>query len=205
MRITPLDIQQQRFRTVWRGLDKAEVDAFLNTVAAEFEALVREVNDAREELRRQKRVIDEFKERENALKETMITAQRVTDEIQRAAKKEGDIIIGRAELEAERIVEQAQERLTELLREIGELKRQRALFLSQLRGLIQTHDKLLDVAEQDEGQQKLEEKLTVMRKRERPAAPAPVRTDPGEQDGRRPLGARDGEAGPEPVRTPGAR
>src|SRR5687767_13756901 len=100
MRITPLDIQQQRFRTVWRGLDKAEVGAFLDTVAAEFEGLVREVNDLKEEQRRQRRVIDEHKERENALKETMITAQRVTDEIQRAAKKEADIILGRAELEA---------------------------------------------------------------------------------------------------------
>jgi cell division initiation protein len=179
MRITPLDIQQQRFRTVWRGLDKAEVDAFLDTVAAEFEGLVREVNDLKEEQRRQRRVIDEHKERENALKETMITAQRVTDEIQRAAKKEADIILGRAELEAERIVEAAQGRLTDLLREIGELKRQRAQFLAQLRGLIHTHEKMLDVAAQEDqdaqraGQ--IEDKLAVMKRR--PAVPAPLRTD----------------------------
>lgn len=184
MRITPLDIQQQRFRTVWRGLDKAEVDAFLNTVAAEFEGLVREVNDLKEEQRRQRRVIDEHKERENALKETMITAQRVTDEIQRAAKKEADIILGRAELEAERIVEAAQARLTELLRDIGELKRQRAQFLAQLKSLIHTHEKLLEVAAQEEQEAAragmIEEKLAVMKRRERPSAPAPVRTDEGE-------------------------
>ncbi len=197
MRITPLDIQQQRFRTIWRGLDKAEVDAFLNTVAAEFEQVIREVNDLKEEQRRQKRVIDEHKERENALKETMITAQRVTDEIQRAAKKEADIILGRAELEAERIVEAAQERLTELLREIGELKRQRAQFLAQMKGLILTHEKLLEVAAQEEQEgQKVEANLTVMRKRQ----PAPVRTAPVDLRGQ---GApeKDGDAHDEPART----
>src|SRR5690606_8278989 len=100
MHITPLDIQQKRFRMAWRGLDKAEVDAYLNLVASELEKLTGELNSMREDQRRQKRLIDEYREREQALKETMITAQRVTEEITQNAKKEADIIIGRAELEA---------------------------------------------------------------------------------------------------------
>lgn len=173
MHITPLDIQQKRFRMAWRGLDKAEVDAYLNLVASELEKLTGELNAMREDHRRQKRLIDEYREREQALKETMITAQRVTEEITQNAKKEADIIIGRAELEAERLLENAQERLTDLLGDIGELKRQRAQFLGQVKGVVETHQKLLRLAEEDEQRgHNVEENLAVMRKRERTDAPS---------------------------------
>jgi cell division initiation protein len=179
MPVTPLDIQQQRFRIRFGGgLDKAEVDAFLNAVAAEVERLIRENNELKEEQRSLRRLLDDHRAREEALKETMITAQRVTDEIKKAAEKEGDIIIGRAELEAERIQDQAVRRRSELLAEIAELKRQRAQFLGQLRGLLGTHEKLLDAAEEmDAAGTRVEENLAVMRKRPAPA-PAPVVDDP---------------------------
>ena len=166
MPLTPLDIQQQRFRTRFGGgLDKAEVDAFLNLVAGEVEKLTRDNNELREEQRATRRLLEDYRSREEALKETMITAQRVTDEIKRGAEKEADIILGRAELDAERILERAQERLTELLRDIGELKRQRAQFLSSTKAVIDQHRALLAVAEDDEGGHRLEENLAVLRKR----------------------------------------
>ncbi len=168
MHVTPLDIQQKRFRATWRGLDRAEVDAFLNLVASDVEKLVVEMNRMREEQDRQRRLVDEYRGREQALKDTMITAQRVSEEITANAKKEADIIVGRAELDAEKILEKAQDRLTELLADIGELKRQRVQFLSQLKGVVDTHEKLIQLAESDEQRGRgVEENLSVMRKRDR--------------------------------------
>jgi len=179
MALTPLDIQQQRFRTRFGGgLDKAEVDAFLNLVASEVEKLVRENNELKDDQRVMKRLLEDYRAREEALKETMITAQKVTDEIKRGAEKEADIILGRAELEAERILDNAQERLTELLRDIGELKRQRAQFLSLLKATIDQHQALVNVAEQSGG---LEDNLAVLRKR---TAPPPVSTVPAAAHGK---------------------
>ncbi len=175
MALTPLDIQQQRFRTRFGGgLDKTEVDAFLNLVASEVEKLVRENNELKDDTRVMKRLLEDYRAREEALKSTMITAQKVTDEIKRGAEKEADIILGRAELEAERILDNAQERLTELLRDIGELKRQRAQFLSLIKATIDQHHALINVAE-SEGSGKLEDNLAVLRKRQ---APPPVSTVP---------------------------
>ncbi|HEY1101583.1 MAG TPA: DivIVA domain-containing protein, partial [Myxococcota bacterium] len=100
MALTPLDIQQQRFRTRFGGgLDKTEVDAFLGLVANEVEKLIRDNTELREEQRATRRLLEDYRAREDALKETMITAQRVTDEIRRGAEKEADIILGRAELD----------------------------------------------------------------------------------------------------------
>lgn len=165
MHITPLDIQQKRFRSAFRGLDRAEVDQFLNRVASEFEKLTHELNSLRDEQSHQAKLIEEYRQREQALKETMITAQRVTEEIKENARKEADIIIGRSELEAEKIIENAQDRLTELLGDISELKRQRAQFLAQLKGVVDTHHKLIAVAEQEENERGVEDNLAVMRKR----------------------------------------
>jgi len=39
MKITPLDIQQQQFKTRFRGFDIREVDAFLEQIAETFEGL----------------------------------------------------------------------------------------------------------------------------------------------------------------------
>lgn len=181
MHITPLDIQQKRFRESWRGLDKSEVDSFLNLVAAEFEKLMTEMNLLRENERRQARLLETFHEREQALKETMLTAQRVTEEITVNARKEADIIIGRAELEAEKIVESAQERLTELLQEIAELKRQRVMFMQQIRGVVETHVKLLEIADESDGQPKIEENLAVMKRPRRVVIP-PASEDDGSKD-----------------------
>jgi cell division initiation protein len=166
MPLSPLDIQQQRFRVRFGGgLDKAEVDAFLNLVATEMEKLIRDNAELREEHRATRRLLEDYRAREDALKETMITAQKVTEDIKRAAEKEADIIVGRAELDAERLVERAQERLTELLTDIAELKRQRAQFLAQTKGIVDQHRALLAVASEDEGAHRLEENLAVLRRR----------------------------------------
>lgn len=172
MKITPLDIQQQRFRTVFRGLDKGEVDAFLNLVASEVEALNRRVHELDEDNRRQRNVLDEYRDREQALKETMITAQKITEDIKASAHKEADIILASAELEAERVVAAAQSRLTGLLEDINELKRQRTVFMERLRGVLATHRKLLELELADpEEKSAIEDNLSVLRRPER-ALPA---------------------------------
>ena len=52
MNITPLDIQQQKFKTRIRGFDVREVDAFLEQMANVFESLHRTHKDMQEEVRR---------------------------------------------------------------------------------------------------------------------------------------------------------
>jgi DivIVA domain-containing protein len=44
LRLTPLDIKKQEFKRSMRGYDPEEVNAFLEMVAEEFEALHREKN-----------------------------------------------------------------------------------------------------------------------------------------------------------------
>ena len=173
MKISPLDIQQQRFRTTFRGLDRGEVDAFLNLVASEVETLNRRINELEEDNRRQRNSLDEFRDREQALKETMITAQKITEDIKAGAQKEAEVIVANAEMEADRVVAASHARMTGLLEDINELKRQRTTFLERLRGLLETHRKLLEMEHDDPTElRRIEENLSVLRQPEARSAPA---------------------------------
>ncbi len=156
MNITPLDITQKQFRKSFRGYDPEEVEAFLSLVAVEFEALVKEVNALRETSQRKDDELAEHRGRERALQETLVTAQKASEEIRDAARKEAEITISDAELQAEKIVQGAHARFLRIVDDINELKRQRVQFESQLRMLVDSHLKLIEAFREpgrDEGVQ----------------------------------------------------
>src|SRR5581483_8679483 len=151
MKITPLDIRQKTFPRKLRGLDPKEVQEFLQLVESELEDLVRESMQTKDELKRRGQRIDEYREQEKALQETMVAAQHASDDIRDSAKREAEIIISEAELQAERIVQGAHTRLVQILDEIGELKRQRAQFEAGVRSLVEAELKLLEVFQSQQG------------------------------------------------------
>ncbi len=147
MKITPLDITQKSFGRALRGFDREEVEAFLALVASEFEGLVREVQTLRADARRKDEDIAELRSRERALQETMITAQKACEEIREAARKEAEITLSEAELQAEKIVQGAHQRYLRVVDDIHEMKRQRAQFESGVRAIVEGHLKLLETFE----------------------------------------------------------
>ncbi|NOZ86886.1 MAG: DivIVA domain-containing protein [Deltaproteobacteria bacterium] len=162
MRLTPLDIQQQKFKKAFRGFDMKEVDAFLELVKRHYEELILENRKLKEEAREQSRRIEEYRERERTLKETMITAQKIVEDIKSAARKEADVVVSQAEIQAEKILRGAQDRLVGVLEDIRELKRQRAQLWSNMKGILDSHSKLLEVqARAEEEEDKPEEGLKV--------------------------------------------
>ena len=100
MKLTPLDLQQKSFRKGrLGGLDEKEVRAYLDFVATELEDLTRKFNRQDEELRRREARINEFKDREQLLQQTLTTAQRLSEEMKAHGRKEADIVLSDAELQ----------------------------------------------------------------------------------------------------------
>ena len=50
MKVTPLDLRQQRFQTVMRGYDRSEVQTFLLEVADDYENALRENDRLRQDI-----------------------------------------------------------------------------------------------------------------------------------------------------------
>jgi len=159
MKLTPLDILQRRFSKRWRGLDAGEVKDFLDVVSAEFEEVIRENRFLEEELKRAHQALAAYREREDTIKETMITAQKVVRDMKENIKREAEIILGEARVEAERIVGEARTRANALEEELASYKRQRIRFESELRGIIETHLKMLDAYREREEIEEQESKI----------------------------------------------
>jgi cell division initiation protein len=125
MRIGPLDLRQHRFRTALHGYDKTDVVAFLTEAADDYEHALREIDRLRQDLTRVEALLAEHREREANLRNTLLTAQRLADEIKDAAQNEAKMIVREAQGRADLLLEKAQVRLTEVERDITELRLRR--------------------------------------------------------------------------------
>lgn len=125
MRVTPLDLRQQRFRTVMRGFDRTEVMAFLTELADEYEQALRETDRLHGEIAQLEGVVNEHREHERNLRNTLLTAQRLADEIRASAEQEGARIVREAEGRAELILQKAMARIEEIQREMETLRMKR--------------------------------------------------------------------------------
>jgi len=160
MKLTPLDVKSQTFSTRWKGFDPAEVQAFLEVVTNDLEEIASENNALRDEAKRLRSDLEQHTDREKTLKETMVTAQRLADEIRQNADDRAKIAMSEAEVRAEKILDAAHRRAAKISEDISELKRQRMSLESAIRATIQSHLSMLDgLREDNKDQDELDEKL----------------------------------------------
>lgn len=143
-KMTPLDIQHKQFDKQFRGFNTEQVQSFLQDVVAYAEELHKSVMELTKETEDQKKRIEELELSEKEIKETMQTAQKMTEQITENANNEAKVITQQAEMQAEKIIRQAHDRLTEIINQINDMKKQKAEFYGQIKGIIETHQKLLD-------------------------------------------------------------
>jgi len=144
MKITPLDIQQQQFRMRFRGFDMVEVDNFLELLAGEFEELLKEINQLKEEDHHKLARINELEAVEKDLRETLVSVQRITEEMKNNARKEAELIIEEAKTESRKLLQNAQAEALKIEEEINHLQRQKTQLRAELLGTIEMHRRILD-------------------------------------------------------------
>ncbi len=155
MKMTPLDIQQQQFKTRFRGFDVREVDTFLEQTAGAFETLQRENEEYQEEIRRLELEIQGYKKREETFKRALLNSQKVLDQMKENARKSAELIIAESEVKAEKILNKSHNRLAQLHEDIAELKRQRTQIEVQISSVIEAHSRLLEISK--EGMKEMDE------------------------------------------------
>jgi cell division initiation protein len=150
MRITPLDIKKQPFRRVFfRGLDPDAVNSFLDHVAGEYQTILHQ-NDAYATLvKNLEQQLDRYKQIEQVLNETLLTAQKTTDEARVNAHKEADLILNTAQARADRYEDEARGRVNKLEGELISIRNQRDSFLARFKSMLKTQLELLEVISGD--------------------------------------------------------
>ena len=150
MKVTPLDLRQQQFKTVMRGYDRGEVQAFLLEASDDYENALRENDKLRTVVARLDAMLAEHRGQERNLRNTLLTAQKHADDIKEHAQTEANLIVRDAEGQRDLILQKAQARVDEVQREIDQMRHKRREVENDLEALIRTLTSTLEfVRDQD--------------------------------------------------------
>jgi len=145
VRITPMDIRQQQFTVrMFRGFSVQEVDSFLEDVAQDYEALIKENALLKEQLQILEDRTRGLEDREKVLQQTLVTTQQLTEEMKDGARREASLILREAELEGEKLLDSNRTEEAMLRNEILQLKRHRRQVAEALRATLDMYQRMLD-------------------------------------------------------------
>lgn len=171
MRITPLDVRKQEFKRGMRGYDNDEVRAFLANVADEYEAVLVDNKQLREKILEQDEKLTEFRNLEKALRDTLMTAEKVMQESKDNARRQGEVLIAEARQRAQETLAEGRTRLEDLRREALAIHREKDTFLARFRSLAEAQIQFCEAHRHDF--RDLDGRLL-----ERPAGPAAATVAP---------------------------
>lgn len=148
--ITPLDMRQARFTTALRGFDKADVTTFLQEAADGFDQAMRENERLRMEIVRLETSLNQFRELEGSLKSTLMSAQKVADDMRENAQQEAARLVREAEGQVALMMQRAQSKTEDIEREIDGLRIKRREAETNLEATIAALHNTLDfIRDQD--------------------------------------------------------
>ena len=148
--LTPLEIQKQTFSRALKGYSPDEVRAYLHLVAEEIERLVRENDRYSRETAILREDLEDHSNRERILKDTLLSAQKVAEDVTANARKEAELIVKDAELLSERLIAQTMQRVGDLERSIQDLKFERKMARNKLQSTLDTIQQMVMLDAEEE-------------------------------------------------------
>lgn len=143
MPLTPLDIVNKEFKHSLRGYHEDEVNAFLDEVVRDYEALIKENDELKENSNGMTERIEHYRKLEVTLQNTLVVAQGTADDVKNAARREAEIIVREAESKAEQLLNEAKHQIRKYQEETARLQRETEKVRAQLRGILEAQLSLL--------------------------------------------------------------
>jgi cell division initiation protein len=176
MKVSPLDLRQLKFKTRMRGFDRAEVLALIAEVADDYENALQEVERLRQEVMKMEALLNQHREHERDLRNTLMTAQKVSDDIRATADAQARQIVREAEGRSDLLLQKTQARLEDVQREIDGMKLKRREVENSLEATIATLRSTLEFVREQE-QREREERILLHRPRQSEQQPAAARPE----------------------------
>jgi cell division initiation protein len=144
--ITPLDIQNKVFARAVRGYKEEEVDSFLDLLTVDYEKVIDDNESLRRQLSKMNEKLDEYKNTEGTVLETLEAAKALMNDISASSEKRAKILVKNAELDAELLQKEARESVERFKEEETALSQRvtsvRARFKSLLESELERFDAL---------------------------------------------------------------
>lgn len=147
--LTPMDIQNKEFKKGLRGYKEDEVDEFLDEIMLHYERLYKENSELKEKIENAHNQVEQYKNIEETLKNTLIIAQNTAEDVKGNALKKSNLIIEEAEIQAKEIIRKANRDVDDIRSEYEEVKKQMEIFKTRYKTLLQSQlESLLDSTEE---------------------------------------------------------
>ena len=137
--LTPLEVRKKKgdFKRAMRGYEPGLVDDFLDLVADRLEELVRDNLAHADKLRQLELQVKDYRERERALTDALVSAQELREEMRAQSTREADLARRAAEQDAERIRATAVQQRTREEQNLRQLRARQAQFLQTYRNFLE--------------------------------------------------------------------
>jgi cell division initiation protein len=122
MSLTPVEIRHVKLGRRPFGYDRKATDRLLEEIVASFEQVWRERADLRDEIEELESELTRQKEIEGALRNTLLSAERMADDVRGQARREADVIVSEARSMARDIVSGAENERERIQTEIRRLR-----------------------------------------------------------------------------------
>jgi cell division initiation protein len=120
--LTPVEIRHVKPGRRLLGYDRKTVDRLLDDVVSSFEQVWRERADLRDEMEELQAELTKQKEIEVTLRNTLLSAERMADDVRGHARREADVIVSEARSSARDIVSSAENERERIQTEIRRLR-----------------------------------------------------------------------------------
>lgn len=163
--LSPLDVLGQQFRRTLRGCDPQQVQEFHAQVASAMENLLRERGEMRLQVRRLEGELADYRQREHSLQQALVAAQRSAETTLEEAGAQSQRIVAEAQMLAERLVDDANQRAATIENVIADLRIRRREVRAEVMRLVELLQGLIRDDQHLEREERSTPRLTLLQRR----------------------------------------
>jgi cell division initiation protein len=165
MTVSKIDLLNKQFSRSMFGYSRMEVDQFMLELAEVIGDTADAQKDMRKKIIRLDKALKEYRQRDETLRDTLVSTQKMVDDLKVTASKEAQLILDEARAKADATVQKGHSRLAQIHEEIEALKRTRTQFEIQLKGLLNSHLEMLEMSNPERDKvEEMESKLKYLKK-----------------------------------------
>ena len=142
--LTPIDIQRQDFEVKLRGYNADEVDDFLDLVGKDYEKLYRENTELKEALKQKTEALEQYKNMEATLQQSIVLAQTAAEDIRKNAAEKANVIVNEAQSKSENLCRQLDEEIQRKKNELAGAQVEVSGYKTRIKGICSALLEMLD-------------------------------------------------------------
>ena len=144
MPLTVLEIANKEFKNSLRGYNQDEVDEFLDEVMRDYEALIRENDELKQNIAGMGEKLEQYRALENTLQNTLVVAQSTSEDLKQSARKEAELVVREAQARARELMQKAESEVQHQYAELERIRRESGQFRAKIRSLLESQIALLN-------------------------------------------------------------